>query len=109
VSDFGNHPASYRAAIEPGDYPAAGIAARRLLPLQLPDALRLTTLAAQAAPEHFDRLARRWLSRLIEEREPPLSPLAVVAQLLADVGEGAMVPENLVVPLSRVLAGKPVG
>lgn len=47
--------------------------------------------------------------KLITDREPDLSVVALVAQLLADVDEGRLVASKAEEPLTRAARGLPIG
>jgi hypothetical protein len=59
----------------------AELAARELGRLGLNDALDYLTLLSAEAPDRFDRTARRWLSRLLEE-----SPALTLDELVVAIG-----------------------
>lgn len=67
---------------------AAEIAAREMGGLTLLDALALCDLLANTDPARYERAARRWLQRFIEERSPPLAELALAASALAELRHG---------------------
>ena len=64
----------------------AEVAAREMGGLSLEDALSLCELMANEDPTRYDRAAVRWLHRLIDERLPPLSEVALAASGLPSCG-----------------------
>jgi hypothetical protein len=64
------HPRTvFRRAIERGNYLVAITSAREAGRLDLAEALELLNLIALHEPGLYERAARRWLVRLLEERE----------------------------------------
>ena len=64
------HPhAIFKRAIERGNYLVAITTAREVGRLSLGEALELLNLIALHEPRLYDRAARRWLVRLLEERQ----------------------------------------
>jgi hypothetical protein len=59
--------ARFRRALDVRSVGTAELAAQEVGRHGLIDALDYLTLLAAEAPDHFDRAARRWLSRLLEE------------------------------------------
>ncbi len=45
-------------------------------------------LLANTDPARYERAARRWLQRFIEERSPPLAEVALAASALAELRHG---------------------
>ena len=84
MGNAGSPYGDFQTALRTGSFELAVDVARTLPRLTLSDALRLTLLAAQKAPERFDDMARRWLSRLLVERQPSLDELAWAAALLSN-------------------------
>jgi hypothetical protein len=83
------HPQSrFARAIATKNVKLAELAALELGGLSLADAYRLTELYADRDPARFERAARRWLSRYIEERKPPVAELALAAVALAELRHG---------------------
>jgi hypothetical protein len=64
------------------------MAAREIGGLSLADALLLCELLVNADPARYERAALRWLQRLIDERLPPLSEVALAASALAELRRG---------------------
>lgn len=96
-------------AVDQRDYQGARLLALELRAVNLDAALALTLLAAETGEAPFEPHARRWVAKLIAEKDPPLTNLAVVAQLLADVAEGQLVPSKALEPLSRAAQGRRLG
>jgi hypothetical protein len=67
---------------------AAEMAAREMGGLSLADALLLCELLANANPQRYERAALRWLERLINERLPPLTEVALAVSALAELRHG---------------------
>ena len=64
------HPRTiFRRALERGNYLVAVTTAREVGRLSLGEALELLNLIALHEPRLYDRAARRWLVRLLEERD----------------------------------------
>ena len=59
----------FRRAIERGNYLIAVTTAREVGRLDLGEALELLNLIALHEPRLYDRAARRWLVRMLEERQ----------------------------------------
>lgn len=78
----------FERAIHRRNVMAAETAARELGGLSLLDALSLCELLANADPARYERAARRWLQRFIEERSPPLTEVALAASALAELRHG---------------------
>src|SRR5262249_4654931 len=57
----------FKQALQRGNVLAAVAAAKELPQLNLGDALELTVLIARKDPRRYDRIAARWLLRLLEE------------------------------------------
>jgi hypothetical protein len=66
----------------------AEMAAREMGGLSLADALQLCELLANADPARYERAARRWLQRFIDERLPPVTEVALAASALAELRHG---------------------
>jgi hypothetical protein len=64
------------------------MAAREMGGLSLYDALLLCELLAKTDPARYERASLRWLVRLVEERSPPLTEVALAASALADLRHG---------------------
>lgn len=64
------------------------MAAREMGGLSLLDALTLCELLAKADPARYERAALRWLQRLIDERLPPLTEVALAASALVELRHG---------------------
>jgi len=83
-SDYGR----LRTAIKTGSYRMACEIARGLPRLDLKDALTLTLMSFTKDPPHYPRLARRWLSKFMEELTPNMEQVAYAAELLRDLSPG---------------------
>lgn len=75
-------------ALRAGAYSLARDLATELAQVPLAEALLLTVLAAEKAPEDFEPMAMRWIERLIEERHISLEELVTAADALQRAGEG---------------------
>lgn len=75
----------FQRAIHRRNVLAAEMAAREMGGLSLADALELCELLANVDPARYERAARRWLQRFIEERSPPLTEVALAASALAEL------------------------
>ena len=78
----------FARALRRGDVFQAELAARELGKLTLADALSLCELLAARDPQRFERAARRWLQRFIEERSPSLPEVALAAAALSELRHG---------------------
>jgi hypothetical protein len=78
----------FARALQRGDVFQAELAARELGQLSLAEALSLCELLAARDPQRFERAARRWLQRFIEERSPSLPEIALTAAALSDMRHG---------------------
>jgi hypothetical protein len=78
----------FARALRRGDVFQAELAARELGRLTLADALSLCELLAARDPQRFERAARRWLQRFIEERSPSLPEVALAAAALNELRHG---------------------
>ncbi len=83
-TDYGD----LKRALKAGQYASACTYARSLPVVPLDAALEITLLAAEKAPERFEAMAVRWLTRVGAERKPPLHEYAWAAERLKDVKEG---------------------
>ncbi len=84
----GTRHGEFRTALRTGSYSLALEIARDLPHISLADALRLTLLAARKSPQQFDGMARRWLARLLVERQPSLDEMAWASALLSNAPGG---------------------
>ena len=84
----GDSPRKIERAIHRRHVLAAEMAAREMSGLCLADALMLCELLANADPQRYERAALRWLERLINERLPPLTEVALAASALAELRHG---------------------
>ncbi len=110
MGESGHVYTKFQRVLRGGNYASAYLLALELDRVGLDDALALTILAAeQATPDDYPKLARKLAARIAVEVRPPLPALAIAAQLLAAVDRGELVPEKLLEPLRRVIAGEPVG
>jgi hypothetical protein len=78
----------FARALRRGDIFQAELAARELGQLTLADALSLCELLAARDPQRFERAARRWLRRFIEERSPSLPEVVLAAAALNELRHG---------------------
>jgi hypothetical protein len=76
----------FTRAIQRRQLHAAEMAARELGGLSLADALDLTLLMRETDRWRYERAAVRCLERVMEERKPTLSEIALASAALADVG-----------------------
>jgi hypothetical protein len=76
----------FRTALRTKSFRLAMDLARSMPRVSLSDALALTMLAAEQAPERFPALARRFLVRFIAEAEPTLEQVKKVADALDSLG-----------------------
>ncbi|MEZ5078117.1 MAG: hypothetical protein R2725_11825 [Solirubrobacterales bacterium] len=106
MATTGSRHGLFSRALDAGDFAAACAYAHDLPVVDLGSALHLTLLAASTASERYGPMAVRWLSRLAAEAHPSLAHLALAAQLLQDVGEGATAPSSVETPLERIIAGE---
>jgi hypothetical protein len=67
----------FQRAIHRRHVQAAEMAAWEMGGLSLADALSLCELLANTDPARYERAALRWLQRFIDERQPPLTELAL--------------------------------
>jgi hypothetical protein len=54
-------------------------------------------------------MARRWLSRLLDEAAPPLRDFDLATRLLAEVASGDLPASKALPPLERAAQGKRLG
>lgn len=85
-SVYGN----FRTAIRTGSYTLACQVARELPRVGLREALQLTLLAAEKDPDRYERMARRWMARFLEEKQPTLQLTQWVAEDLRKLGESEL-------------------
>jgi hypothetical protein len=78
----------FTRAVQRGNVFQAELAARELGTLSLADALSLCEMLAARDPQRFERAARRWLQRFIDERSPSLPELALASTALTDMRHG---------------------
>jgi len=83
--------------LKAGSLVDAEAAARDLKTVSLADALRLVELYAAKQDRKFEPAARRWLIRLLEEKQPSLDETKVAAEWLgcltgkdADLAAGSL-------------------
>jgi hypothetical protein len=88
MGDAGTAQARFDRAVKNDDLFQAELAARELGRLNLADALALCALLARRDPQRFERAARRWLHRYLEEREPGMVEIALAASALAELRHG---------------------
>ena len=69
VTSQGHPRTVFRRALERGNYLVAVSTAREVGRLSLGEALELLNLIALHEPALYDRAARRWVVRLLEERQ----------------------------------------
>jgi len=75
----------FRQALKTGGWRMAKQAARELPRIGLDDALGLTLMSFTKEPGRYERLARRWLEKFMDEQEPSLDEVAYAAELLRDL------------------------
>jgi hypothetical protein len=110
MGEAGHVRTKFDRVLRGGNYRAAYLLALELDRIELDDALALTVLAAEQAPDEYPKLARRLVARIAAEIRPPLPALAIVTNLLADAGgDGHLPASKLLPPLQRVIAGERVG
>jgi hypothetical protein len=78
----------FARAVRRGDIVKAQLAAREMGSLSLADALSLCEMLAARDPQRFERAARRWLQRFIEERSPSLPEVALAAAAMSELRHG---------------------
>jgi hypothetical protein len=88
VGNAGSDYGYFQRALKAGQYASAWQFAKQLPSVSLADALALTVLAAEHDPDHFDAMALRWLSRLIDERALTLEEFAEATAELQGVSLG---------------------
>jgi hypothetical protein len=88
VGNAGTEYGRFRTALRTGSYGLARNIAADLPRVDLADAIRLTCLAAEKAPDDFDALALRCLVRLIEERGLTIDRAVWVLQRFREAREG---------------------
>lgn len=77
------HPrAIFHRAIQRQNLVVAEVTAREIGSVSLDEALELVCLVAEKAPERLDAYARRWVSRLLQERALTLAEIDVVVSAL---------------------------
>lgn len=85
----GSDHGEFQRALRAGDWASAFAAAHSLPVVRLEDALELVLLgASRVDKDRYERLATRWLSRLLEERRMSLREIAWAVERLRDVREG---------------------
>jgi len=85
----GTDHAEFQRALRAGNWQSAFAAAHSLPVVRLEDALELVLLgASRVERDRYERLAQRWLARLLEERRLSLREIAWAVERLADVREG---------------------
>ena len=88
MGNAGSPYSHFRTALKHGSWQMIRDAARELPRLSLDDALVVTLLCLTKEPARFERLARRWLEKFIDEAQPELGEIAYAAELLRDVQPG---------------------
>jgi hypothetical protein len=78
----------FARAVQRGNIFQAQLAAGEMGSLSLADALSLCEMLAAPDPQRFERAARRWLQRFIEERSPSLPEVALAAGALSEMRHG---------------------
>lgn len=85
----GTDHAEFRRALASGDWGSAFAAAHAMPAVELEEALELVLLGARKVDkDRYERLALRWLVRLMEERRISLHEASWVADRLRDTREG---------------------
>jgi hypothetical protein len=80
--------ARFARALQRGNVFQAELAAREIGQLSPAEALSLCELLAARDPQKFERAARRWLQRFIDERSPSLPEIALASAALSDMRHG---------------------
>jgi hypothetical protein len=98
--------ARFARALQRGNVFQAELAAREIGHLSLAEALSLCELLAARDPQKFERAARRWPRRFIQERSPSLPEIALASAALSDMrhgrrGAGAQALRSLLRSASR--------
>ncbi len=84
----GSDHGEFQRALRAGNWASAFAAAHSLPVVRLEDALELVLLgASRVERDRYERLAQRWLARLLEERRLSLREIAWAVERLADVRE----------------------
>ena len=101
------HPRTvFKRAIERGSYLVAVTTAREVGRLDLAEALELLNLIALHEPALYDRAARRWLARLLDERQDvTVLDLQLAAAALAALPTAS---HDGALAVLRVVAGRQV-
>jgi hypothetical protein len=85
----GSDHGEFQRALRAGNWASAFAAAYSLPIVRLEDALELVLLGAQKVDrDRYERLAARWLARLLEERKMSLHEISWATERLRDIGEG---------------------
>jgi hypothetical protein len=85
----GTEHSEFQRALRTGNWMAAFAAAHSLPVVRLEDALELVLLGATKVDnDRYERLAVRWLTRLLEERRISLHEVRWAVERLSDVREG---------------------
>jgi hypothetical protein len=89
MSVSGTDHGEFQRALRAGNWANAFAAAHSLPVVRLADALELVLLGASKVDKaRYERLAVRWLTRLLEERRMSLHEIAWTVERLSDVREG---------------------
>jgi hypothetical protein len=109
MGEAGHVSAQFHRSLEAGNYEAARMLAWELPYVGLPEAVKLTLLAAESESPAFEPMARRWMERLLDEVQPTPRDFAIAAQLIADVAAGELVPSKALAPLESAAKGERLG
>jgi hypothetical protein len=89
MSIAGSDHGEFQLALRAGNWASAFAAAHSLPVVSLEDALELVLLGAEKVDkDRYERLASRWLTRLLEERRVSLGEIAWAVDRLRDAREG---------------------
>ena len=99
----GSDYAHFQRSLANGDFGSAWAYATSLSQVDLTDALRLTCLSLKKDQKRFEPLARRWLTRYIEERKPNMDLISWAAALFGQVQTGDTTVEEIEGALRKLL------
>lgn len=109
MGNAGSDYSHFRRALKVGNYEGAWMFAHQLPAVSLTDAAALIVLAAEQDPGHFEPMALRWLTRLLDEVAPSLRDFDLATRLLAEVASGDLPASKALSPLERAAQGKRLG
>jgi hypothetical protein len=85
----GSNHGEFQRALRAGNWTTAFAVAHSLPTVRLEDALELVLLGAEKVDrDRYERLAARWLTRLLEERRVSLQEVSWAVERLRDAAEG---------------------